>query len=157
VTTRGNNGRDVFLSVDDRRVWLALFERTARALGWRVPAWCQLTNHFHLVLAIEHANLSAGMRELNGVYAKWFNAWYERRDHLFGRRFWAKRIEDEAQLRDTAEYVFHNPVRAGLCTSPWDWRWLGGSLADELRPPPTVLIGQLAAPAPSGAWHRTGP
>jgi putative transposase len=128
VTTRGNDGRDIYLTVDDRRIWLVVFKRVARKLEWAVPAWCQMTNHFHLALAIEQPNLSSGMQQLNGLYAQWFNAWYERTGHLFGRRFWAKRIEDEKQLRDTADYIFHNPVRAGLCASPWDWRWLGGSL-----------------------------
>ena len=94
-----------------------------------------MTNHFHLVVETPDSNLSAGMQRLNGVYAQWFNAFYGRTGHLFGRRFWAKRIETDAQLRDTAEYVFHNPVRANLCASPWDWRWLGGQLLDELGVP----------------------
>jgi REP element-mobilizing transposase RayT len=92
-------------------------------------------NHFHLVLETQHANLSAGMRRLNGLYAQWFNAWHDRRDHVFGRRFWSKRIESEAQLRDTAVYVINNPVRAGLCADPWDWRWPGGTLFAETREP----------------------
>jgi hypothetical protein len=68
------------------------------------------------------------MQRLNGVYTQWFNAWHSHKDHLFGRRYWSKRIENEMQLRDTAEYVIHNPVRARLCIDPWDWRWTGGAL-----------------------------
>jgi putative transposase len=128
VTTRGNNGRDVFRTVDDRRVFLKLLYGTASRLDWQLPAWCLMTNHFHLVVETREPNLSAGMQTLNGVYAQWFNAFYSRTGHLFGRRFWSKRIEGETQLRATAEYVFDNPVRAELCSSPADWRWLGGQL-----------------------------
>jgi putative transposase len=135
VTTRGNNGRDVYETVDDRRVFIALLGRIAGDLEWELLTWCLMGNHFHLVLETQHANLSAGMRRLNGLYAQWFNAWHDRRDHVFGRRFWSKRIESEAQLRDTAVYVINNPVRAGLCTDPWDWRWLGGTLFAETREP----------------------
>lgn len=128
MTTRGNNKRDVFYTVDDRRLFLKLLSRVARDREWVLATWCLMTNHFHLLVDTPQANLSAGMERLNGVYAKWFNAAHGRRDHLFGRRFWSRRIEDEPQLRDTAEYIIHNPVRAGLCSDPWDWRWTGGSL-----------------------------
>ena len=80
------------------------------------------------ILETRHPHLSAGMRELNGVYAKWFNAFHLRTNHLFGRRFWAKRIKGDAQLQQTAEYVLRNPVDAGFCANPWDWRWIGGPL-----------------------------
>jgi putative transposase len=131
VTTRGNDGIDVFLTVEDRRVFLALLDRVVRDLDWTLHGWCLMTNHFHLIVETRHENLSAGMQRLNGVYAQWFNAWHARANHLFGRRFWAKRIEDDAQLQQTAAYVLINPVRAGLCTNPWDWRWLGGPLLVE--------------------------
>ncbi len=134
VTTRGNDGDDIFRTADDRRIFLALLGRIVRDLEWRLHAWCLMTNHFHLVVETRHENLSSGMQRLNGVYAQWFNACYGRTGHLFGRRFWTKRIEGERQVRVTAEYVFHNPVRAGLCASPWDWRWLGGPLLGESDP-----------------------
>ena len=138
VTARGNDGLDIFRTVDDRRVFLALLERVVRDLEWSPFAWCLMTNHFHLIVETPQPNLSAGMRRLNGVYAQWFNAFHERRDHLFGRRFWAKRIMDDAQLQASADYVFDNPVRAGLCANRWDWRWIGGRL----------LESPLAAPRP---------
>jgi REP element-mobilizing transposase RayT len=131
VTTRGNNGRDIFHTAADRRVFLALLGRVGREREWVLQTWCLMTNHFHLVVETRHANLSAGMQRLNGLYAQWFNAWHLRTGHLFGRRFWAKRIDTETQLQATADYVIHNPVRAGLCTDPWDWRWTGGALFAE--------------------------
>jgi putative transposase len=134
VTTRGNNGRDIFQTASDRRVFLALLNQVRREREWLLHTWCLMTNHFHLVLETPHENLSTGMQRLNGVYAQWFNAWYSRTGHLFGRRFWAKRIEGDEQLRDTAEYVLHNPVRSGLCDDPWDWRWVGGALFGEPQP-----------------------
>ena len=133
VTTRGNNGADIFLTADDRRVFLALLRRNVRDLAWVTHTWCLMTNHFHLVLEVGEPTLSVGMERLNGVYAQWFNAFYRRSGHVFGRRFWSKRIEGDRQLRDVAEYVLHNPVRAGLCSDPWDWRWVGGELFADQR------------------------
>ena len=131
VTTRGNDGMDVFLTIDDRRVFLVLLDRVVQDLEWALPGWLLMTNHFHLIVETHHENLSAGMQRLNGVYAQWFNAWHARKNHLFGKRFWSKRVTDDAQLQQTADYVLDNPVRAGLCTHPLDWRWLGGLLLLE--------------------------
>lgn len=128
VSTRGNDRGDIFRTADDRRVFLALLNRIIRGREWALQAWCLMTNHYHLVLETRHENLSAGMQRLNGVYAQWFNACYSQTGHVFERRFWAKRIETEKQLHETVEYVLHNPVRAGLCASPWDWRWVGAPL-----------------------------
>jgi putative transposase len=135
VTTRGNNGDDVFRTVDDRRVFLVLMRKRARELEWVIQVWCLMTNHFHLIVATPQENLSAGMQRLNGLYAQWFNAFHGRTGHLFGRRFWSKRIENEEQLRTTAEYILDNPVRAGLCVNRWDWRWSGGPLAGDPAEP----------------------
>ena len=32
-------------------------------------------------------------------------------------------VEDDQYLADLSRYVLRNPVRAGLCTYPSDWRW----------------------------------
>lgn len=134
ITTRGNDRRDIYRTADDRRVFLALLNRIVLERQWSLQAWCLMTNHYHLVLETQQPNLSAGMQRLNGVYAKWFNAWHAHTGHLFERRFWAKRIESERQLHETVEYVLHNPVRAGLCADAWDWRWLGAPILGPSRP-----------------------
>jgi putative transposase len=127
VTARGNDGMSIYADVVDRRVFLAYLERVAGDAEWTLYAWCLMTNHFHLVLENRRPNLSQGMHRLNGLYARWFNDRHERTGHLFGKRFGAKAIEDDRQLFNTAEYVFDNPVRAGLCRSRQEWQWLGGT------------------------------
>jgi putative transposase len=127
VTTRGNDGMDIYLDVADRRWFIALLKRVAGESEWTLHAWCLMTNHFHLVVENRQPNLSAGMHRLNSVYARKFNERHWRTGHLFGGRFGAKPIEGDAQLFNTAEYVFDNPVRAGLCASRQEWPWLGGT------------------------------
>jgi putative transposase len=134
VTTRGNHGAIIYLASDDRHLFLALLNRTARDLSWSIHAWCLMTNHFHLIVEIPSENLSSGMHRVNGVYARWFNERHDRSGHLFERRFSAKRIEGDEQLQNTAEYILQNPVKAGLCSNPFDWPWLGGKLVAAARP-----------------------
>lgn len=127
VGTRGNARMDIYCDVVDRYLFLDLLDRIAGDSKWALHAWCLMTNHYHLVLESRQQNLSAGMHRLNGRYARSFNARYVRTGHLFERRFWAEPIEDDQQLFNTAEYVFDNPVRAGLCASRREWPWVGGT------------------------------
>ena len=41
--------------------------------SWVCHAYCQMTNHYHAVVETPDANLSKGMRQLNGVYTQRFN------------------------------------------------------------------------------------
>jgi REP element-mobilizing transposase RayT len=127
VTSRGNNGVDIFADDDDRLLFTSFLQHVAARAKWELHAWCLMTNHFHLVLENRLPNLAEGMHRLNGNHARWFNERHERTGHLFGSRFGARPIADEAQLFNTVEYVFDNPVRAGLCASRLEWRWLGGT------------------------------
>jgi REP element-mobilizing transposase RayT len=136
VTMRGNAGIDIYGNTVDRDRFLTLLGWISHDEIWTVHAWCLMSNHFHLIVEIRKENLSAGMHRLAGRYARWFNETYDRTGHLFERRYSAKRIEGEVQLRNTAEYILANPIRAGLCTNPWDWRWLGGDLLTPARPAP---------------------
>jgi REP-associated tyrosine transposase len=70
--------------------------------------------HYHLLVDCSRANLSNGMRLLNGRYAQAYNARHARRGHLFADRFSAKAIEDERHLSAALDYILENrPSRPG--------------------------------------------
>ena len=82
-----------------------------------------MDNHFHIVVETIDGNLSAGMRQLNGVYTQWHNRSHNRVGHVFQGRFKAIIVQREAYLLELARYVVLNPVRAGICDLPGDWPW----------------------------------
>lgn len=47
---------------------MEVLEEVWRTFNWRVHSWCLMTNHYHLLVETPDANLSKGMRHLNGVY-----------------------------------------------------------------------------------------
>src|SRR4051794_1715985 len=87
VGSRGSNRERIYFDDVDRDVWMGLFARVCRRHGWAVLAYTQLTNHFHILLRVFDESLSAGMRELNGVYARKTNERHGRSAHLFESRF----------------------------------------------------------------------
>jgi putative transposase len=42
---------------------------------------------------------------------------------LWQRRFWEHMIRDDDDLARHVEYIHHNPVKHGLVTEAFDWRW----------------------------------
>ena len=137
VTTRGNNREQVVWDDRDRAILLAAIDQAARRYGWIVLAYCLMTNHFHLVVQVPLGGLSEGMRLLNGGFARRMNARHGRVGHLFQNRFGATQIKRDSHLREACRYVVLNPVRAGLCKRPEEWRWSSyrACVGFELAPP----------------------
>jgi hypothetical protein len=82
-----------------------------------------MDNHYHLVIETPDANLSKGMRQLNGVYTQRFNKAHDRVGHVFQGRYKAILVEKDAYLLELARYVVLNPVRAEMVRSAQDWPW----------------------------------
>ncbi len=123
LTARGNAGEDIFLDDGDRPALLDVLASVCERFGWRCHAWCQMTNHYHLVVETPEPNLARGMRQLNGVYTQRFNRAHDRTGHVFQGRYKAILVEREAHLLELCRYVMLNPVRAGLVRKAERWRW----------------------------------
>jgi REP element-mobilizing transposase RayT len=155
IVTRGNNKQNVFLDGVDRYWFLEMLGKAVFKFEWTVYAYCLMTNHYHVVLAIPEGGLSEGMCELNGGFARWANIRHGRCDHLFGRRFGSREIATESHLLEACRYVVLNPVRAGLVERPEDWIWSGYRSCVGLDYPspwfsPKTLLG-VFSPQPQQA------
>lgn len=123
VTSRGNRRQSIYHDDDDRRFFLALRDRTFRRRGWRLREYCLMSNHFHLLFDTPRADLAIGMHRLNSVYATYFNERHGFDGHLFDRRYGSRLVETEEHLLEVRRYIAFNPVKAGLCGHPREWRW----------------------------------
>ena len=134
VGTRGNNQRDIYTTDNTRLIFLLMLQRLAKRHDWQVVTYCLMNNHYHLVLRLGAGGLSRGMQSLNGGYAMAFNVRENRRDHLFGRRFWSRELGDADDVLRTCAYVDLNPLRS-FETPPDEWPWNGYRAATGLQPP----------------------
>ena len=125
VILRGNAGQAVFFRDGDRyRFYLLLQEGTCR-FGYRVHAFCPMTNHIHLVLQAGVMPLSHGTHNLSFRYTRWVNRREQRTGHLFQGRYKAVLVDGDSYLLELIRYIHLNPVRAGIVKNPVDYPWSG--------------------------------
>lgn len=123
VFARGNNRQEIFRDDLDRERYLRLFGRVVAVHRWRCLSYCLMNNHVHFLIETREPNLGAGMKWLQGCYAQAFNRRHRRSGHVFENRYGAVRVESDAQLITVVRYIARNPVEAGLCARPTEWRW----------------------------------
>jgi REP element-mobilizing transposase RayT len=139
ITSRGIRQLPIFRDVHDRESYLEILAVVVAKFRWSCLEYCEMTNHFHLLVQTPEANIAAGMTLLNGLYARTFNKRHDLSGHLFDRRYSAEFIQTQEQLVATVLYIAFNPVVAGLCEDPADWFWSSIPATLGLRPAPEFL------------------
>jgi putative transposase len=123
LTSRGDRREDIYHDDGDRFLWLDVFGQTCQRFNWICYAWCQMSNHYHLLVETVEANLSRGMRHLNGVYTQAVNRKHQRLGHVFQGRYKAILVQKDSHLLELSRYVVLNPVRAGMVDEVGAWPW----------------------------------
>jgi putative transposase len=123
IATRSIFEGPAFTNAADRWDFIGTLARVVELCDWRCKSYCLMGTHYHLVVQTPKPNLSSGMQLLNGRYAQNFNRRHGRRGHLFDSRFYSILIKTDTHLLTALRYVARNPVTAGLCRAPADWRW----------------------------------
>ncbi|MBL1140950.1 MAG: addiction module toxin RelE [Proteobacteria bacterium] len=123
ITSRGNARSNIYTSDTDRKEFIKIITQTCERYNWHCYAWCLMSNHYHLVIETAEANLSRGMRHLNGVYTQTYNRTHKRVGHLFQGRYKAILVEKESYLLEVVRYVLLNPVRANITKTAGQYRW----------------------------------
>ncbi|MDD5058334.1 MAG: transposase [Sideroxydans sp.] len=139
VTSRGDGREDIFLDDRDRVQWLEVLGQVCERFNWVCHAWCQMTNHYHLLIETPEANLAQGMRQLNGVYTQRFNRDHQRVGHVFQGRYKAIIVERDTYLMELARYIVLNPLRAKMVKRLEDWRWSSYLATCAQEPQPNWL------------------
>jgi putative transposase len=139
IYNRGVEKRDVFLEVQDYKVFLSYlrsyllqpseqpkdlqgqFLKVVKVAPSRKPnnfqgeisliAYCLMPNHFHLLVRqnTDHG-IEYFMRSLATKYVRYFNTHYKRVGHLFQGRYKAVAIDSEYQFTYLTKYIHRNPL-----------------------------------------------
>ena len=150
VTSRGDRREAIYFCDEDRLAWLRTLDEVCGRFNWVCHAYCQMTNHYHLVVETPEGNLSQGMRQLNGAYTQFVNRAHKRVGHVFQGRYKGILVEKDCYLLELARYVVLNPIRAHMVNSIHEWPWSSyrATIGDEAKPAwleTNWLLGQFAS------------
>src|SRR3989338_5018664 len=136
VMNRGLGRKDITLIGDDYHVFFETLKETANLFNIRVISYCLMSNHYHLLIETPRANLSRGMRHLNGVYTQRFNRKHRRVGHVFQGRYKAVVVQRDIHLLELCRYVVLNPVRARMVKKAENWEWSSyrATVGQETKP-----------------------
>ncbi|MCJ7593832.1 MAG: transposase [Desulfobacterales bacterium] len=126
----------VTISTYDRYPWFQRYEELAnlpvnlvrhmaQARAAKLYAWCAMPDHIHLLL--QDRDIVDFVRLVKGKMTP------KARSLEYGRRLWQRSFYDhglrrEEDLRDTALYIWWNPVRAGIVDDPLTYPWSGSEV-----------------------------
>ena len=123
ITQRGSRKQATFFSNDDYAEYLALLHKNLGSAGVDIWAYCLMPNHVHLIAVPRNPDsLSKLLRLTHHRYARYINDGHGWQGHLWQERYHSC-VMDENHLMAAVRYIELNPVRAGLCERPDDWRW----------------------------------
>jgi putative transposase len=123
VTARGDRKDVIFRTDSDRLAWLSMLAKVCERFHFVVHSYCQMNNHYHLMVETVEGDLARGMRQLNGAYSQYFNRRHDLVGHVFQGRYKAILVQKESYLLELCRYIVLNPMRAGIAATLDDWRW----------------------------------
>lgn len=123
ITSRGDRQEVIYETDEDRQCYLSILSDVCEHYRWICHVYCLMDNHYHLLVETPDANLSKGMRQLNGRYTQRFNRAHQRVGHVFQGRYKAILVDKDSYLLELARYIVLNPVRARMVRSAREWPW----------------------------------
>lgn len=112
-----------FFNDQDYEAYIDLMDKWCSHWGVDIWSYCLMPNHVHLIaVPSSEKALTRAIGEAHRRYTRRVNLRENWRGHLWQGRF-ASFPMDEAYLFMCVRYVELNPVRAGLVSVPWQYRW----------------------------------
>ncbi len=109
VFNQGNNERLVFKEESDYLYFLEILSSFLKKFTITLHNYTLVAKHYHLLIELQHENLSDFMRELNTKYSLYFNKKYVKRGKLWKSRYKSWHIVKEKEIRSVAHYIENIP------------------------------------------------
>lgn len=123
VILRGINRQCIFEDRGDYQKFLSILQECKKISGFKLYAYCLMSNHVHLLLETGDEPLELIFRRIGSRYVYWYNAKYQRTGHLFQDRFRSEAVESTAYFLKAMRYILQNPMKAGIEPEPGTYAW----------------------------------
>ena len=82
----------------DREFWIDVVDLLCKRFNFVVHAYCQMGNHYHLMVETIDGNLAQGMRQLSPLYSQEFNRRHRLVGPILKGRYKAILVQKESYL-----------------------------------------------------------
>ncbi len=123
VILRGNHREPLFGSKRDRGALNTIVSDVLSRFGYRIHAFCWMSNHLHALIQISDQPLGKAMQRIAMRYSRYRHKRLDTTGHLFERRYRAQLIDVDQYFLTVIRYIHLNPVKAGLVSDPAEFPW----------------------------------
>lgn len=124
VIQRGVDRQAVFFQPSDYKLFVESLARSAIDYACQIHAYVLMTNHVHLLVTPDtRRSLPLMIQAMGRNYVQTLNRKYQRTGTLWQGRYKASLVQDERYLLTCHRYIEMNPVRAGMVTTPSEYRY----------------------------------
>ena len=124
IMTQGINKTYIFEYEEDIKYYIKIMYELLKEYKIKIIAYCIMNNHTHMLVKVEKIEeISNYMLRLNSKYARYYNKKYKRVGYVFRDRFRSEGIYNDSQLYNCMRYIYNNPVKAGICNRPDEYKW----------------------------------
>ena len=117
IMLRGINKQVIFEDEEDNFKFLETLKKYKAISGYKIFAYCLMSNHVHLLLKVEKEDIDLFIKRIASSYVYWYNWKYKRNGHLFQDRFKSEPVENDSYFLTVVRYIHQNPLKAGVCKS----------------------------------------
>ena len=140
VFNRGVNKQPIFLSERDYLFFLKKLKELKKKYDHSIYCVCLMPNHFHISIQTRKSPISKIMSSLTTSYSMYFNRTYKRVGPVFQNRFKSILIENNEYFLKLSQYIYLNPVSAGLVSDPMLYKF--SSIREAVGKEPASLLDE---------------
>ena len=123
VIQRGVDKQAIFFAPEDYALYLHALGEAATKYECQIHAYVLMINHTHLLITPgEKRSLPLLMQAMGRNYVQKLYKNYSRTGTLWEGRYKASLVQDDQYLLTCHRYIELNPVRAGMVTTPGNYR-----------------------------------
>ncbi len=141
--SRGNDGQPIYLNDADRNLFLETVSEMSERFEVDIFVYVLMSNHYHLLVRTNRANLKKAMQWFGTAYTRRFNNRNSKRGHLFQGRYKSILVQNDAYVAQLSCYIHRNPLRAGIAIRLVDYKWSSYQIYAYAKKGPDWLSTQV--------------
>ncbi len=119
VTTRAAEGKAILQSDRMADLFVDVLRSYLRERKFQVHDFVVMRNHVHLLITVDHSiSIEKAMQLIKGNFSYRVRSELGFKGEVWQRGFSDVRVRDEQSFRNHQQYIYNNPVRAGMARLP---------------------------------------